>query len=94
MNNCYAGDGTSGSVSGDANENIVSRNSQCNVRSTHMIVVVIPGAIEVVEAGAGPGTEETGTPLDIATGYEVTIVCTGQFVTSGGQSVTVRVLVV
>ncbi|KAL9056474.1 MAG: hypothetical protein Q9206_002739 [Seirophora lacunosa] len=53
-----------------------------------MIVVVIPGAIEVVEAGAGPGTEETGTPLDIATGYEVTIVCTGQFVTSGGQSVT------
>ncbi|KAL8957078.1 MAG: hypothetical protein Q9193_005556 [Seirophora villosa] len=68
------------------------------------------GALEVEEAGAGPvtgelgtdvvvsgltaGTEETGTPLETVTGYVVTTVCTGQFVTSGGQSVTVRVLVV
>ncbi|KAI4098415.1 MAG: hypothetical protein LQ345_007507 [Seirophora villosa] len=68
------------------------------------------GALELVEAGAGPvtgelgtdmvvsgliaGTEEIGTPLDTVTGYVVTTVCTGQFVTSGGQSVTVRVLVV
>lgn len=34
------------------------------------------------------------TLLDVVTAYVITVVCTGQLVTSGGQSVTVTVLVV
>lgn len=40
------------------------------------------------------GTEETGTTLNVVTGYVVITVCAGQLVTSGGQLVTVRVSVV
>lgn len=64
----------------------------------------------MVVSGLCVGTEVTMTPfevvsrtlveivtetlLDVVTGYVMTEVCMGQLVTSGGQSVTVIVLVV
>lgn len=50
--------------------------------------------IDVAVSGLFVGTEVTATLLDGVTGYVVTVVRTGQLVTSGGQSVTVIVWVV
>lgn len=48
----------------------------------------------VVVTGLLVGNETAGTLLDVVTGYIVIEVRTGQLVTSGGQLVTVIVLVV